>query len=417
MPTLTYSDKPQSQKVSTALIWIIIVAALGYFVDIYDLVLFSVVRVASLKGIGITDPAQVTREGLRLLNIQMGGMLAGGFLWGVLGDKRGRLQVLFGSILLYSLANILNGFAHDLVQFGWLRFFAGLGLAGEIGAGITLVTESMSAAKRGYGTMIVGAVGLLGAAVASLVGATFSWQTSFFLGGTMGLVLLVMRIGIQESGMYTRVEKSNVPRGDLRLLFNSWPRVRRYIYCFCIALPLWFMIGILITLGPEFGQALHIKGHVSAGKGILYTYLGTALGDIFTGLLSQVLKSRKKVVAIFLLMTLGGFFLYLNAFNASLEGYYAICFYLGFSNGFWILFITLSAEQFGTNLRATVATSVPNVVRGSVIPITALFVFLRGYTNILHAALYIGLLTCAIAFVGSRQLAETFGKNLDYDDV
>ena len=404
-------------KTNPVLFFILLVAALGYFVDIYDLVLFSVIRVKSLQGIGISNPARLTSLGLLLLNIQMGGMLAGGFVWGIIADKKGRLTVLFGSILLYSVANILNGLVHDIYSFGVLRFIAGFGLAGELGAGITLVSETMSKENRGYGTMLVAGVGLLGAVVASLVAGRFSWRISFFVGGGLGILLLLLRVGVAESGMYSMLMRENVQKGSLRQLFSSGERVKKYLCCCTIALPLWFMVGILVTLGPEFGKVLHIQGAVSAGKGILWTYMGITAGDLLTGLLSQLWKTRKKVVALFLVFTGAGFIIYLNASGESLETYYWICFGMGASTGFWVIFVTLAAEQFGTNLRGTVTTSVPNVIRGSVIPLTALFQLLRTWLPFQHAALAVGLMTILLAFLGLSGLKETFGKDLDYMEV
>lgn len=409
--------KSTSGRLTPAVFFIVLVAALGYFVDIYDLVLFSIIRIKSLQGIGITNPSELTSLGLLLLNIQMGGMLIGGFVWGIIADKKGRLTVLFGSILLYSVANILNGLVHDIYSFGVLRFVAGFGLAGELGAGITLVSETMSKENRGYGTMLVAGVGLLGAVVASLVAGHFTWQISFFVGGGLGIFLLIMRIGVSESGMYKNLSHEKISKGNLGLLFSSKERIKKYLCCCSIALPLWFMVGILITLGPEFGKVLHIKGLVSAGKGILWTYMGITVGDILTGLLSQFMKSRKKVVALFLVFTLLGFVLYVNAFNQTLEVYYWICFAMGVSTGFWVIFVTLAAEQFGTNLRGTVTTSVPNVIRGSVIPLTAGFQLLKTWLPFQEAALAIGMLTILLAFLGLSGLKESFGKDLDYVEV
>lgn len=405
------------ERINPAIYWIVLVAALGYFVDIYDLVLFSIIRVKSLQGIGITDAAEITSKGLMLLNIQMAGMLAGGFIWGVIADKKGRLTVLFGSILLYSLANILNGLVHDIYSFGILRFVAGFGLAGELGAGITLVSETMSKENRGYGTMLVAGVGLMGAVVASLVAGKFTWQTSFFVGGGLGIILLLMRIGVSESGIYTKLDADSSNKGNLKLLFSSGARIKKYLCCCSLALPLWFMVGILVTLGPEFGRVLHIQGSVSAGKGIMYTYIGITIGDVLTGLLSQQLRSRKKVVALFLVFTVISFILYLTAYHQNLETYYLLCSIMGISTGFWVIFVTLAAEQFGTNLRGTVTTSVPNVIRGSVIPITIAFQLLKTMMPVQTAAMGIGLFTIVLAFIGLSGLKESFGKDLDYLEV
>ena len=245
-------DNSNSNKNITLLI---LVASLGYFVDIYDLVLFSVIRVQSLKAIGVADDQMLT-VGVKLINAQMIGMVIGGVIWGILGDKMGRFKVLFGSILMYSLANIANGFVTEVNTYAVIRFIAGVGLAGELGAGITLVAESMSKEKRGYGTMLVAAIGLMGAVVAGLVGDKFHWQTAYFIGGGMGLALLVLRLGVMESSMYKNIAHKNVSKGNILMLFNNWSRFKKYINCTLIALPTWFVVGILITFAPEFGKAL-----------------------------------------------------------------------------------------------------------------------------------------------------------------
>lgn len=405
---------PQINPSKKNLILLIIVASLGYFVDIYDLVLFSVIRVASLKGIGVPEADMLT-TGVTLINAQMLGMLVGGILWGILGDKKGRLKVLFGSIIVYSLANIANGFVTNVPAYIVIRFIAGVGLAGELGAGITLVAESMSKEKRGYGTMIVAAVGLLGAVAAGLVGDKFAWQTSYFIGGGLGLLLLLLRMGVLESNMYQKTElKSNIVKGDFLMLFKNFKIFKKYINCILIGLPVWFVVGILITFAPEFGKAMGATEPLSAGTGIIFTYIGISLGDVLAGVLSQVFKTRKKIIILFLTATLASVlvFLFSRAFN---ETYFlAICFILGLSTGFWVIFVTVAAEQFGTNLRATVTTTVPNFVRGSVVIITLSFQWLKQPFGIVNAALMVGLATLAIAFISAINLQETFGKDLDY---
>lgn len=392
---------------------LITVAALGYFVDIYDLVLFSVIRVQSLKGIGIADD-QLLTVGVKLINYQMIGMLIGGILWGILGDKMGRLKVLFGSILMYSVANIANGFVTDVNTYAIIRFIAGIGLAGELGAGITLVAESMSKEKRGYGTMLVAAIGLLGAVAAGLVGDKFQWQTAYFIGGGLGIFLLILRLGVMESGMYKQIENQNVSKGNMFMLFNNWGRFKKYLNCTLIALPVWFVVGILITFAPEFGKAMGATEPLSAGKGILYTYIGISLGDLLTGLLSQIFKTRKKIVVVFLIATFFSVLLFLFSRGIDAKTYHWICVLLGISTGFWVIFVTIAAEQFGTNLRSTVTTTVPNFIRGSVVLVTLSFEWLKTPFGIINAALIVGITTLVIAFISVYNLEETYGKDLNY---
>ncbi|WP_316766939.1 MFS transporter [Pedobacter frigiditerrae] len=395
---------------------IIIVAALGYFVDIYDLILFSVVRVASLKSLGVSADDMLS-VGASIINSQMFGMLVGGILWGILGDKKGRLSVLFGSIIVYSLANIANGFVTTVPAYIVIRFIAGVGLAGELGAGITLVTESMSKENRGYGTMIVAGVGLFGAVAAALIGGHYAWQTSYFIGGGMGLLLLFLRVGLAESGLFKEAKEANIQRGNMWMLFNNGSRFKKYLCCILIGLPLWFVVGVLITFSPEFGKALGATGIINAGKGIMYCYIGIAVGDVVAGFLCQMLKSRKKVMLIFLLLTAVAIVVYLYSTGLTPDTFVWLSLFLGFASGYWATFVTIASEQFGTNLRATVTTTVPNFVRGSVVAVTLSFQFLKGQYGILQGAMIVGFVCLVIALIALSQLKETFNKDLDYVEV
>lgn len=396
----------------------VLVAALGYFVDIYDLLLFSIVRIESLKDLGLSGPA-ITDKGLLLLNMQMGGLLVGGILWGVLGDKRGRLSVLFGSIFLYSLANLLNGMVHTVEMYALLRMLAGIGLAGELGAGITLVSETLSAHGRGYGTTIVATVGLLGAVVAATIATTFPWRICYYIGGGLGLGLLLLRISLYESGMFSRSKQSGVRHGDFGLLLQPGSRLLKYLNCILIGLPIWYVIGILITLAPEFGTALGMPAAAlpKAGEAVKYSYIGLAVGDLASGALSQFWRSRKKVLYLFLLLTGLAMAAYFSLGGRSLGWFYGCCGLLGFAVGYWAMFVTVASEQFGTNIRATVTTTVPNFIRGTVIPLTTLFAALKGPMGYTGAGILMGLLTLAIAAVCLYPLQETFGKDLDYSET
>ncbi len=395
---------------------IIIVAALGYFVDIYDLILFSVIRVKSLQGLSVPE-GDLLDVGTMLINSQMFGMLLGGILWGVLGDKKGRISVLFGSILLYSAANLANGFITSVPAYAVLRFIAGIGLAGELGAGITLVTEKMSKENRGYGTMIVAGVGLMGAVAAAIIGANFSWESSYIIGGVMGLLLLGLRVGLVESGMFKNLKSDGVSRGNIFMLFSDKRRFKKYISCILIGIPLWFVVGVLVTFSPEFGKELNAAEPLSAGTGILYCYIGIALGDIVAGFMSQMLRSRKKVMLVFLLLTAVSIVVYLNAEGMTSQQFIWLTLFLGFSSGYWATFVTIASEQFGTNLRATVTTTVPNFVRGSLVLATLSFTALKGSMGIINSALVVGFVSLAIALFALSQLKESFGKDLDYLEI
>jgi MFS family permease len=393
----------------------VLVAAMGYFVDIYDHLLFSIVRVPSLKDLGFSGQT-LTDNGIFLLDVQMMGLLLGGICWGILGDKKGRLYVLFGSIFLYSVANIANGFVHSIESYSVWRFIAGFGLAGELGAGITLVAEIMPKEKRGYATTIVAAVGVSGAVVGFFVAELFTWRTSFFVGGGLGLSLLLLRIGVSESGMFGKAKKEQAKRGDFLSLFSNGKRLMKYLRIIVIGIPTWFVVAILITLSPEFGDILGVKGTVNAGAAVAYCYGGLVFGDIISGLLSQYLKSRIKVVYIFLGLTIISTAAYFLLHNISLFSFYAICFFLGFSAGYWVVFMTIATEQFGTNIRATVTTTVPNFVRGSVVPVTLLFQYLRSvfHGSLMYAGVVVGVLTIGLAFWALHFVQETFHKDLNY---
>jgi MFS transporter, putative metabolite:H+ symporter len=404
-------NSPQS-KLSRNTINAVIVAALGYFVDIYDLLLFSIVRIPSLKDLGLEGDQ--LQEGLVLLEMQMLGMLIGGIFWGVLGDKKGRLSVLFGSILTYSIANIANGMVDTVFWYAVWRFIAGLGLAGELGAGITLVAELLPKEKRGYGTTIVASIGILGAVAAGFIAKIFDWRTCYYIGGGLGLMLLLLRVGVSESGMFEGIKKKANQAGNFLALFKKRATVVKYLRCIFIALPTWYVIGILIAFSPEFAQVLGVVGIPEPRIAIMYTYTGIALGDVASGLLSQYLKSRIKVMYLFLslnVLTIGAYF---GITGLELDSFYWLCGIIGFSVGYWAIFVTVAAEQFGTNIRATVATTAPNFVRGALVPIAALFQVLTIEYGLYASGIAIAILCMSIAFFALFGLEETFGKDLDY---
>lgn len=400
-------------KTNRNVIFIVIVASLGYFVDIYDLVIFSIVRVQSFHDIGIPE-SEMRTQGEYVLNMQMGGLLIGGIIWGVIGDKFGRIKVLFGSILLYSFANMANAFVHNINAYAIIRFFAGIGLAGELGAGITLVSESIHKDKRGYGTMMVAVIGVLGAVVAFSVARHFDWRNAYITGGVIGIVLLALRIGTFESGLYKQTATKNIAKGKLSMIFSNRERGLRYLYCLLIGLPIWFVVGIFVTQAPEFGKALGAKEMLSAGKGIVYTYIGISLGDLVAGLFAQITKSRKLAVFIFQIGIIISSVWYLSSTGITPGKFHWIAFFMGLSVGYWATFVTISSEQFGTNLRATVTTTAPNFVRGALIPSTFLFEFIVKRSDIITAGYIMIILLSAIAIFALSQLKESFNKDLNY---
>ncbi len=394
----------------------VIVAALGYFVDIYDLLLFGFVRVKSLTDLGFTGQ-ELTDNGLSLQNWQMFGMLIGGILWGVLGDKRGRVRVLYFSIALYSIANIFNGFATGFSDYAFYRFIAGIGLAGELGAGITLVAEVLPKNKRGIGTMLVASIGLSGALLAWIIEHNFGWRNCYFIGGGLGVLLLVLRLSVAESGIYNDIKaQKHISRGNFFALFTSWDRLSRFLRCIFIGTTTWFVIGVLVFFSPEFGRAKGLEG-ILASNAIAIAYIGLILGDLTSGVLSQLLRSRVKVMALFLSLNLLAVLGYLSLPFSSPTMFYAGHFVLGFSAGFWVIFVTIGAEQFGTNLRSTVATTVPNFARGMQVPINESFKYLKGAAvtgSVISAGYIVGAVCFGLAFIALWGLKETFHRDLDY---
>lgn len=410
---------PPENKKNSILNAAVIVAALGYFVDIYDLLLFGIVRTDSLKDLGLAGEA-IRNQGEFLISMQMIGMLVGGIIWGILGDKKGRISVLFGSILIYSVANIANGMVSTVDAYAFWRLIAGIGLAGELGAGITLVTESLPKEKRGYGTMIVATVGVSGAVAAYFVYQIFQdWRLCYYAGGGLGVLLLFMRISISESGMFQEAVKSEEKKGDFLSLFTNGKRFLKYIQCILIGIPIWFLVGVLITFSPEFAKALGVTAAetISAGKAIAWCYTGLVLGDIISGLLSQWFKSRKKITYLFIVLNLLMVFVFLNSYGISAELFYFICLIMGLSVGYWVLFVTIAAEQFGTNIRATVTTTVPNFVRGLLPFIILMYTYFRDHIldgNILNAGMIVGAILSVVALAALWNLKETFHADLNY---
>lgn len=405
---------------------IVLVAALGYFVDIYDLLLFGVERKSSLNEILPLQFGPMTdywlaklnsAYGKELLNWQMGGMLFGGIFWGILGDKKGRLSVLFGSILVYSVANILNGMVQNTDQYAILRFISGFGLAGELGAGITLVSETMSKERRGIGTMIVATVGVFGAVVAGFMGDVIeNWRNSFYIGGAMGLGLLVMRIGVYESGMFKHIKESSVSRGNFFLLFSSAERIRKYLSIIFVTVPVWYVMGTLVLFSPELSELLGLpKDSISSGRSIMFAYAGITVGDLASGLISHLLKSRKKALALFLCLTVIGIALYFLIGGTSVPVFYSVVTFIGFATGYWAVFMSTASELFGTNIRATATTTAPNFVRASTILISLLLsLAAMAFPDKITATIAVGVLVLIGAFIALWKLDETFGKDLNY---
>jgi MFS family permease len=354
-------------------------------------------------------------EGKRIINIQMMGLLIGGFLWGILGDKIGRMKVLFASIILYSLGNIANGFVQTPNQYAWIRFISGIGLAGELGASITLVTEILPKNKRGIGTSVVAGIGLFGAVFAFLMKETFSnWRICYFIGGGMGFLLLFLRAGVLESNMFHNIKNENVVKGNLLMLVNNGKRFTKYAKAILIGIPTWYVIGLLLTFSDKFARELGVMGKIDPGKSVMWAYVAIAISDFLGGFVSHFFKSRKKAVWFFYLFCVVALFLFFNLPNKSANTFYFICAMLGFGTGFWALFVTMAAEQFGTNIRATVTTTVPNIVRGSLVVITFIFDSFQPKFTFVESGWLTGIIVMSIACFALYFTKETFHKDLDF---
>ncbi|MFO1258972.1 MAG: MFS transporter [Gammaproteobacteria bacterium] len=392
----------------------ILVSALGYFVDVYDIILFSAVRVPSLRDLGFID-TEITSYGILLINIQLIGMLFGSITWGILGDKKGRLSILFGSIILYSSATFLNAFVTNIETYAILRFLAGFGLAGELGAGITLVNELMPKEQRGYGSMLIASAGALGGFTGGMIGDVFSWKTAYIVGGLAGFALLFLRIGLIESSLFSQIKsKSHIQRGNPFLFLKSLPLLKKYLTCLLIGLPFWVFVGIFMALAPEMGRALEVNKPITAGLAISMFCFGLTFGNISSGLVSQLFSSRKKALTVYLSTTLAIVIGFLFTQNMTSQLFYFFCCLMGLSSGSWVVFIMISAEQFGTNIRATAAITLPNMVRIMVIPCAAMIALIKPYTGIVWGVGFISIISIIMALVAVSFLQESFSTDLDF---
>ncbi len=391
----------------------VLIAALGYFVDMFDITLFGVVRVGSMQALGITKMEDMIHVGVSLYNFQMGGMLLGGIFWGILGDKKGRHTVLYSSILMYSMANLLNGFVTNIWQYEFLRFLAGVGLAGELGAAVTLVAESLDKEDRGYATTLVATLGMVGSLCAAVVGKYFAWNHAYIIGGVLGLALLVARLKSFDSDMFKALQHKKIARGNVKLLFAP-KRAIRYLSSVAVGIPIYFITAILLTLAPEVTSELHLLSPVTAADALIYGSIGLALGDLISGVVSQLLKSRKKAIGLFLVVAFLTIIVYTQARGASPQYIYSLCLLLGTCAGYWAVLVTTAAEQFGTDIRSTVATTVPNFVRGSGMIIATTFLYLKPHFSIIQCVLIIGGVVFSMSFISLFILNETYGRDLDF---
>ena len=392
----------------------ILVAALGYFVDIFDLQLFSILRVSSLKSLGLSAD-EITTVGAMLINWQMAGFLVGGLVWGILGDKKGRVWVLFGTILVYSVSNIANAFVTTIPAYAVARFFTGLGLAGEIGAGVTLLSELLPKDKNGYATTIMVGCGVLGPIGASYAAEIFDWRTAYIAGGVLGLLLLTLRIAVSESGLFHAMDKSRkIAQGNFLMFFTNARRFWRYMCCIGIGIPNWFVAGVLVAFTPEIGIALGATEPLKVSQAVITYCVGLAAGCFISGLLSQLMQSRRKVIAIYLIGIVTFDCILLTSTGITPAGYYGLIGITAFFMGYWTVFMTTTAEQFGTNLRATATTTAANFVRGSLILDIMLAGYLKPSFGFLNGLIITAVVGFLIAFIALLKLPESFANDLDF---
>lgn len=408
------SAPTSSSSIDTLTLFTVLVAALGYFVDVVDLWLFSNLRIASLQELGLSGP-EITDTGAFLLNLQQVGLLLGSIIWGVMGDRRGRASVMFGSILLYSVGNILNAFVASVPQYAFLRFVTGVGLAGEIGAGITLVCEILPKDKRGIGTTFVTGLGVAGAIVAALMGKYLSWRTAFFVGGCMGLTLLMLRVLTHDSGLFESMQHAaGIRRGSLVQLFSRGDTTRRFLSCIATGMPIYLTFSIFAVFSPEIAPAFGVIEPVAVSDVMLCVSVGLTLGDVLAGLLSQLMRQRKAPLALLVALNCLVAVAVLSGIFTSSLVFLVLIGLLGLTSGYWACLITTAAEQFGTNIRATVTTMVPNLVRATAIPMTIAFVEIRRFLSIQNTVWLVAVVVFGLAFWGLAHIRESFDVNLDF---
>ncbi|MFM7080130.1 MAG: MFS transporter [Bacteroidota bacterium] len=392
----------------------VIAAGLGFFVDAFDLFLFSIYRIPSLSELGLSGE-ELKTKGEMLLSIQMAGMMVGGILTGIIGDKRGRVAVLFGSILLYSAANIANAYVSDTTSYAVIRFLAGVGLAGELGAGITLVSETMTIERRGYGTILVATMGALGAVSAGLAGDLLHWRDAFLYSGIAGLLLLLLRMKSLESKMFARAAAENSSRsGSFFHLFSDKKRAFRYLGCIMMGVPIWFSVGLLITLSPELAAEGGIDGWKMTTAFTLFQ-LGITTGDLSSGITSQLARTRKRTILLFMgIAVIATIWLFYGFATGGLPIW--VCLLMGFGCGYLSVFVTTIAEHFGTNLRVLVTSTVTNFMRGSVTIMIPFHLWLENHMSLWWSLVITGVLVWTLAIISTLSLRETYGRNLDFTE-
>lgn len=403
--------KNQSWRFSKQEILTVLVVALGYYVDAYDLLVMSAVRKPSLLSLGVPE-SETLNIGLSLLNYQLVGLMIGGVMWGVIADKYGRKKALFGSILIYSFANIANGYINSVNMYYWLRIIAGFGLAGELGVGISLITENVAKERRTISTAIVSFFGMLGASTGGWFGSIFEWQNCFLIGGFAGLLLLLLRLKVEESVMFNEIKDKNVSKGNIWMIIKNPKTLLTYFFCTLAGAASILFIGVFIQSTPELGKLFNLN--ITAGIALIWYYLGASVSEIIAGLLSKLLKERKAPIYIFYAISLLAITNFCVNVPNSPYFFYLNCLFLGFGLGWWSQLITLSAELFGINVRATAATSIPTFARAWNIPFSNIFKQNIPNLGIVNSAFGIGVIVVSLAIISITMVKETFENDANF---
>jgi MFS transporter, putative metabolite:H+ symporter len=381
----------------------------GYFIDIFDLVLFSTLRISSFEELKITDPTYWT---VVFFNLQMTGILVGGIFWGKMADIKGRSWSFMGTILVFSIANIINGLTSSLTVYGICRFIAGFGLAGEMGSGIALICEKVPDEKRSLYLGFVSSLGCIGAVLSGWLGDIVYWRYLFIGSGFAGILLTLLRKNLLEPDLFRKTATLNIPRGQWKTLFQSPPDLIRFILLIFLGIPMWYIIGILWSFSTEMTSTIGLNIFTS-GQAILWGYVGVWMGDMLMPFVSQFLKSRIFTIQICLIMMLLGV-IYLFQFQPhSLLSFQLTHIFLGFTIGYWAVYATLCGESFGTNIRALTSTSLPSLIRFSSIPMMIIYQYGRD-ENELNIALGMGLTVLCISMITTYFIKDTFQKDIDF---
>lgn len=421
---LFYMETKETKHKEQSIALLILVASLGYFVDAYDLIIASVVRSSAIVELGLAQVGtpEHTKYAQLFEYVQSAGILLGGIIFGVYSDKKGRKKALYYSIAIYSIANILNGLLSASVPFVGtvyciLRFICGFALAAELSIGIVMISETMKAKHRGYGTMIVVSFGILGAVLAAVLFEFIGihWQTLYLIGGIAGVLLLIFRFSVKETNPFLDLENQESERGSWVMIFKNRRLLKILFNAILLGFPIYFFISIPIKFATDYGKelGLTIKGTIP----IIVFYIAMSVSDIIANYLCQLFENRKKVLYFYLgLCTISVFLLHFYPPTTPEQYFYLFSPLMGFASGYWALLITFTNEQIGTNIRSTYTTAVPNVVRSLFIPIQLLLTVLQPTFGTSTSVFYIGVLAVILALLGLYSLKETWGKNLKFID-